>query len=602
MKTWAGVVLALSISGCGEGEVPVEREAPYADGGPASAQAPGTADTPLFHFTDVTASAGINFRHETGAFGEKWMPETIGSGGGFLDFDGDGLPDLFLVNSAEWPGHETGPPAHSRLFRNRGNGSFVDVSGETGIAELTSGVYGMGAVFGDYDADGDPDIYVTAVGENLLLRNDGGRYRKVAGAAGASGDPLEDEAPPAWSSAAAWLDSDRDGHLDLFVCNYVRWTPETDLFTTRDGVNKSYATPEHYEGESCRLYRNRDGVRFDDVTVEAGVWNPEGKALGVVVADFNDDGWPDVVVANDMQPNFLYQNDGDGTFTDIALGAGVAFDEFGRARAGMGVDVADVTGHGQLSIVIGNFSNEPLALFTPIGGGVFQDLAGSAQLTRPTLLPLTFGVAFVDLDLDGFEDLVTANGHIEPEIQRLNESLTFEQRPQLFHNTGRGSFVDVTEAAGKDFARPSVARGLAVADYDRDGDPDLLITNNGAPPRLLRNDRPTGALGNWLRVRLHGLAPNRDAVGAVVTLYAGDRVLRRTVRAGSSYLSQSETNPILFGLGERAMADSLVVRWPASGRTTRLESLGAGRLHIVEERPPEGAANPTSTSEREGHP
>lgn len=586
------LALPLLLAGCGDDEAPEERAAPWMRDQPGQARA-ADADDGLFpHFTDVTSQAGIDFRHETGMFGEKWMPETMGSGGGFLDFDGDALPDIFLVNSAEWPGRETGPPAHSRLFRNRGDGSFEDVSDETGIADLTAGVYGMGAVFGDFDGDGDPDIYLTAVGENLLLRNTEGEFAKVRAAAGASGDSPEAGAPAAWSTAAAWLDADRDGRLDLFVCNYVRWTPETDLFTTRDGVHKSYATPENYQGESCRFYRNLDGTRFADLTVEAGLSNPEGKALGVVVADFNDDGWPDIVVANDTQPNFLYQNNGDGTFTDIALSAGIAFDEFGRARAGMGVAVADVTGHGELSIVIGNFSNEPLSLYTPIGGGVYQDLAGSARLTRPTLLPLTFGVAFVDLDLDGFEDLVAANGHIEPEIQRLNQDLTFEQRSQVFRNTGRGSFVDVTERVGDDFSRPGVARGVAIADFDRDGDADVLITVNGGAPRLLRNDIPSEARGNWLRVALEGLLPNRGAVGAVATLYVGERASHMRVRAGSSYLSQSETNPILFGLGERTLADSLVIFWPTSGTTVRLDSLAAGQLYVVEERGADDSSPP----------
>lgn len=584
----ASVLLTVVLFGaCGGDEVPAEREAPWAQDRVGRSRASDVDETPFPHFTDITEDAGIDFLHETGMFGEKWMPETMGSGGGFLDFDGDGLPDIFLVNSAEWPGRETGPPAYSRLFQNRGDGSFEDVSSQTGIAELTAGVYGMGAVFGDFDGDRDPDIYLTAVGENLLLRNDDGEFRKVPGAAGATGDAPEAGTRSAWSSAAAWLDADRDGHLDLFVCNYVRWTPETDLYTTRDGVTKSYATPEQYKGESCRFYQNRDGAYFDDLTVEAGLSNPEGKALGVVVADFNGDGWPDIVVTNDTQPNFLYQNNGDGTFRDIALEAGIAFDEFGRARAGMGVDVADVTGHGQLSIVIGNFSNEPLSLYTPIGGGVFQDLAGSARLTRPTLLPLTFGVAFVDLDLDGFQDLVAANGHIEPEIQRLNQDLTFEQRPQVFRNTGTGSFVDVTERAGEGFSHPAVARGIAVADFDRDGDADLLITVNGGSPRLLRSDPPGVPLGHWLRVRLEGMAPNQGAVGAVATLYSGERASRVRVRAGSSYLSQSESNPILFGLGESTLADSLVVFWPTSGTTVRLDSLASGQLHIVEEPGPE---------------
>lgn len=591
---FAGVLLtgAMVLGACADDTEPADREAPWATDSIGRSPTSAGADVPFPRFSDVTASAGIEFLHETGMFGEKWMPETMGSGGGFLDFDTDGLPDIFLVNSAEWSGRETGPSAHSRLFRNRGDGSFEDVSVATGIARLTSAVYGMGAVFADFDGDRDPDIYLTAVGENLLLRNDGGEFHNVSGAAGASGDPSGTSVGSTWSTGAVWLDADRDGWVDLFVCNYVRWTPETDLFTTRDGVTKSYATPEQYQGESCRFYRNSDGERFDDVTEAVGVSNPEGKSLGVVVADFNDDGWPDIVVANDTQPNFLYQNNGDGTFTDIGLEAGIAFDEFGRARAGMGVAVADVTGHGARSIVIGNFSNEPLSLYTPIGGGVFQDLAGSARLTRPTLLPLTFGVTFADLDLDGFPDLVAANGHIEPEIQRVNQDLTFEQPPQVFRNTGTGSFVDAAPWVGDDFLRPAVARGVAVSDFDRDGDLDVLLTVNGGAPRLLRNDLSAEAGGNWLRVRLEGLQPNPDAIGAVATLHVGARTVRARVRAGSSYLSQSETNPILFGLGESTVADSLVVFWPTSGTTTRLGSLDAGRPHVAVERADDDPSGP----------
>jgi hypothetical protein len=579
------MLAAVLAGGCG-GEEPAPPEDPdYTRQGQASyARGPGDAGTPPFRFTDVTEEAGIDFVHETGAFGRKWMPETMGSGGGFLDYDGDGLPDLLLVNSAEWPGHRSrDAPAHSALYRNRGDGTFAEVSGATGLADATAGVYGMGATFGDYDGDGDPDVYITAVGDNVLLRNDGGRFVEVTEQAGVSGNPPAPGAPPGWSTAAAWLDADRDGRLDLFVCNYVRWTPETDLYTTMDGVDKTYATPEKYEGQSCRMYRNRDGRSFEDVTRAAGLFNPDGKSLGVVVADFDEDGWPDIFVANDTQPNFLYRNDGDGTFTDIGLEAGVAYDEFGRARAGMGVDVADVAGQGRPSVAIGNFSREPLSLFTRIGDGVFQDLAGSARLTRPTLLPLTFGVVFSDLDLDGYEDLLIANGHIEPEIHRVQEEIRFRQRPRLFHNTGEGRFVDATEAAGEDFSRPAVGRGLAVSDWDRDGDPDVLLTENGGAPRLLRNDLPGEARGGWIRFRLAGRPPNPHAVGAELTAWAGNRRLHRRVRAGSSYLSQSETNPVLLGLGPRDGVDSVRVRWPTTGRTTTVGRREAGRTHVIRE-------------------
>ncbi|MFQ5888822.1 MAG: CRTAC1 family protein [Gemmatimonadota bacterium] len=567
-----------ALAACGRGEPATSTPpAEYAESADAAAD-PAQVIPPL-RFVDVTHEAGIVFTHETGAFGAKWMPETMGSGGGFLDYDGDGWPDLFLVNGMEWPGHETDREQPTpRLYRNRGDGRFDDVTRQAGL-DLT--VYGMGSAFADYDADGDPDIYLTAVGDNLLLRNDGGRFTDVAAAAGVLGNGDEPGAFPAWSTAAAWLDVDRDGWLDLFVCNYVRWTPATDLFTTLDGKTKSYATPQPYEGESCRLYRNREGRRFDDVTASAGVLNRDGKSLGIAVSDFNDDGWPDLVVANDTERNFLYLNDGDGTFTDIALRAGVGYDEFGRARAGMGIDVAEVIGEDRLSIAIGNFSREPVSLYTQIGDDLFLDRAGAAGLTNPTLLPLTFGLRFVDVDLDGHRDLLLANGHIEPAINTVQREITFAQPPQLLHNDGRGHLHDITVAVGGALAEPVVGRGLAAADIDRDGDADLLITVNGGAPKLLRNDLPAGA--NWMRLRLRGNAPNLDAIGAVVTVHAGDLHQRRMVRTGSSYLSQSEMNPLVFGLGAHSRADSTTVRWPTTGDTLRLGPLRAGREYVISE-------------------
>ncbi len=566
------------LAGCRETE-PVAREVPdYARSDYATVE-PRTASTHM-RFTDITESAGIGFVHETGAFGQKWMPETMGSGAAFLDYDGDDLPDLLLVNGSRWPGHESDRArAVSHLYRNLGNGRFQDVTAEAG---LDFGLYGMGVAAADYDADGDPDVYLTAVGDNILLRNDGGRFTDVSLEARVDGNSGLPGDPPAWSTGAAWLDADRDGFLDLFVCNYVRWTPETDLFTTLDGMTKSYATPEQYDGETCRLYRNLEGRSFEDVTAAAGVLNPDGKSLGVAVEDFNADGWPDIVVANDTYQNFLYLNDGDGTFTDVAVRAGVAFDEFGRARAGMGIDVADVTSRGPLSIAIGNFSNEPLSLYTQIGDDLFQDLAGSARLTRATLQRLTFGLLFADLDLDGFVDLLAGNGHIEPGINAVQSDVTFAQPLQLFWNNRRGQFVAVSGQVGAGFGEEIVARGIATADIDRDGDLDVLVTVNGGSPRLLRNDLPT-AEANWLRIRLRGASPNLDAVGAVVTLFAGDLVQRRMVRTGSSYLSQSEINPFLIGLGGRTQADSILVRWPGSGNSDRFGPATAGQTLTIDE-------------------
>ncbi len=575
-----GGLAAVLLVGCGgedtvaEGPLP-----PYAVFGEASGA--GASGRGL-RFTEVSAAVGIDFVHETGAFGQKWMPETMGSGGGFLDYDGDGWPDIFLVNGSRWAGHEGGGArATSALYRNAGDGTFEDV---TAAAGLDISLYGMGAAVADFDADGDPDIYLTAVGENRLLRNDAGRFEDVTRAAGVSGNTPGGPAP-AWSTGAVWVDVDRDGWLDLFVCNYVQWTPETDLFTTLDGETKSYATPEQYHGESCRLYRNLDGRRFADVTGAAGVENPQGKSLGIAVEDLNDDGWPDLVVANDTYANFLYLNDGDGTFTDVAVRAGVGYDEFGRARAGMGVDVAAVGEDGSLAVVIGNFSREPLSLYTQIGDGLFQDRAGVARLSRPSLLPLTFGVAFADLDLDGYLDLVAANGHIEPTINQVQQDVMFAQPLQVFVNTGDGRFAEGGDDLGEAFRKPIVGRGVATADVDRDGDLDVLVTVNGGRPLLLRNDVPA-ADARWIRLVLRGDAPNPDALGALVTVFADGRVLRRMVRTGSSYLTQSETNPLLVGVGGAAGADSIAVRWPTTGRVDRLPAAKAGQTYEIVEADP----------------
>lgn len=535
-----------------------------------------------FNLIDIADSARLSFTHKNGAFGKKWMPETMGSGGGFFDYNGDNRPDILLVNGREWPGHERAPqPATPALFENVDGRTFRDVTRQTGLA---FSLYGMGCAFADYDADGDIDIYLTAVGTNKLLRNQGGRFRDVTSITGATGNAPEADVQPAWSTGAAWLDYDRDGWLDLFVCNYVKWTPETDIFTTLDGKTKSYATPQQYQGETCRLYRNLYGQQFEDVTREAGIYNPDGKSLGVAVADFNQDGWPDLVVANDTQPNFLYINNGNGTFREVGLQAGVAYDEIGRTRAGMGIDVAPVLDEDILSIVIGNFSREPLSLYTQLDASdtpLFQDRAGVARLTKSSLLYLTFGVLFSDLDLDGHLDLLVANGHIEPEINAVQRDITFKQPPQVFRNTGNGRFVEVTDLMHSSFQEPTVGRGLAVADIDDDGDWDVLLTVNGGRPKLFRNDLNVEA--NWVKLKVIGKQPNHQAIGAHIALWAGGRRQQAMIRTGSSYLSQSDTGTILFGLGQATQVDSLEIHWPTSGAVQKLGPLPAQTTHVIRE-------------------
>ncbi len=523
------------------------------------------ANTPVV-FTDVTESAGIRFTHNTGAFGAKYMPETFGSGALWLDADGDGWQDLLLVNGAPWPGrNEAATPA--ALYRNDGDGTFTDVTRGSG---LDAALYGLGGAAADFDNDGHVDVYLTALGPNRLFRGAGdGTFTDVTEAAGV-GDP-------GFSTAALWFDYDRDGHLDLFVGNYVRWTPETDLFCSLTGDAKSYCTPESYQGQSGTLYRNRGDSTFEDVTEAAGVRAPSSKALGAVMLDHDDDGWMDLFVANDTQPDQLFENRGDGTFEDVGVLAGVAFSDAGVARAGMGADAADYDGSGRPDLVIGHFSTEMMALYHNEGNGLFIDEGPRSAIGRATLPTLTFGCFFFDFDLDGWPDVFAANGHVADDVERVQTRITYAQPPQLFRNDG-GRFEEV-DAPGTALAVPQVGRGAAYADFDRDGDLDVLVTANGGRPRLLRNDG--GNANRMLRIRTVGTASNRDGVGARIDVTAGGRTRWQRVRTGSSYLSQSEL-AVTFGLGARTRADAVEVTWP-SGRVDRLGAVPADRTITVEE-------------------
>jgi hypothetical protein len=569
-----GMAASIALS-CGLGE---EGEAPLVDepiAAPFVSSAPPSIAPPM-RFVEGAAGAGIDFVHETGAFGEKWMPETMGSGCVLFDYDGDLDLDLLLLNGRWWSGHsQDGPVPTQRFYRNRGDGTFEDRTREVG---LDIELYGMGATAGDYDGDGDIDLYLTALGDNLLLRNDGGRFVDVTMAAGVAGQHWRDSAgqeQPEWSSGAVFFDADGDGWIDLFVVNYVRWSPATDLFTTVDGVNKSYATPQQYDGASARFYRNRGDGTFAERTREAGLWAPQGKSLGVAVADFDDDGWPDLFVANDTQPDFLYRNRGDGTFAEVGLAAGIAYDEAGRARAGMGVDVAALDNDRVPFIAVGNFSREPVSLHRQARALVFVDEAARRGVAQPTLSSLTFGLLFADFDLDGYQDLALANGHIEPTVQKVQKEISYAQLPQIFCNDRAGGFVVADSSLA---ALAVVGRGLAQGDIDGDGDVDLLLTSNGGPVQLLYNE---SAVGNAVRVLLRGAAPNTQALGAKVTAMAGDLEQRRWVRTGSSYLSQSEL-ALTFGLGVRSEIERLVIDWPSGQRET-LEHLVAGFTYVVVE-------------------
>ncbi|MFA6111555.1 MAG: CRTAC1 family protein, partial [Candidatus Latescibacterota bacterium] len=556
---WLVVAASLLLSSCGRKSGPGVSVPGYASPTPAGyATVPVEVAGPRTTFVEVAEAAGLHFHHETGAAGAKWMPETMGSGCALFDYDGDGWLDAFLVNGRKWDDAGGPDAAHSQLFRNRGDGTFVEVTRQAGLG---FSAYGMGVAVADYDADGDQDLYLTTLGDNLLLRNDGGRFVDVAGPAGVVGGRWtgdDGRQHPEWSTSAAWVDVDRDGWSDLFVANYVRWAPTADLFTTLDGTGKSYATPQPYPGSTCRLYRNLGNGSFQEITEGAGVLLPEAKSLGVAVADLDRDGWSDLVVTNDTQPNLLLHNLGNGRFEERGLAAGIGYDDAGRARAGMGVDVAALDGTGTLSIAIGNFSREPLSLYQQAGGGSYVDGAGRARLVQATLPTLTFGLRFLDFDLDGRQDLILANGHIEPEINRVQKEIQYAQPLQLFWNDGQGHLLEVSSSSGAPFAGPLVARGLAVGDVDQDGDLDVLVSTNGGAPRLLRNEGPTGSA---IALRLRGRPPALDALGAVVSVRVGSTTQEQMVRTGSSYLSHSST-VIYFGLGQAQVADEIAIRWP----------------------------------------
>ena len=519
-------------------------------------------------FTDVTDAAGIRFQHNSGAFGEKYLPETLGAGGLWLDVDGDGWQDIVLVNSTNWP-DRGGPGTHAALYRNDGDGTFTDI---TRGSSLDTPLYGIGGAAADFDNDGLVDLYVTALGPNRLFKGRGdGTFADVTAESGV-GDP-------GFSTSALWFDYDLDGHLDLFVANYVEWTPDTDLFCTLDGETKSYCTPESYPGQSATLYRNRGNGTFENVTVSAGLSSPRAKALGVAMLDIDADGWMDLFVANDTQPNQLYRNAGDGTFEDVAIMAGVAFGEMGVARAAMGVDAADYDGSGRPSLVIGNFANEMMALYHNEGNGLFIDEAPRSAVGRATLLTLTFGCFFFDYDLDGWPDIFAANGHVADDVERVQSRVTHAQRPQLFRNLGQGRFEEVVADPGDALSQPSVGRGAAYGDLDNDGDLDVLLTANDGPPRLLRNDG--GNANTLLRVRTVGVESNRDGIGARVEVSAAGDTRWQIVKTGSSYASQSELL-LTFGLGGAGVVDAIRVVWP-SGHVDLVDSLTANQFVTIRE-------------------
>ena len=528
-------------------------------------------DAPAITFRDITRQAGIHFTHNTGAFGKKYLPETMGPGVAFIDYDNDGWPDIFLINGMDWPGHlqkHTTP----KLYHNNRDGTFTDVTHKAG---LDVEMYGMGVAVGDYDNDGYEDLFLTAYGQNRLFHNNGdGTFTDVTQKAGLAG-------PREFSTSAAWVDYDKDGHLDLVVANYVQWSAETDLYCTLDGKSKSYCTPESYKGSSVRLWHNRGDGTFEEATQKAGLADATSKTLGVAVLDYDNDGWPDLLFSNDTQPNKLYRNNGNGTFSERGVVAGVAFSEEGVARAGMGVDAADYDHSGYPSLLITNFSNQMISLYHNEGKSLFVDEAPRSEVGRASLLTLGFGCFFFDYDLDGWPDVLVANGHIDPDIQRVQPNVKYAMPPHLFRNLGRGKFSEVTKTLGAAFALPRVARGAAYADINNDGRLDLLLGTNGGRAVLFRNEAAAGTANRSLRIKLVGTKSNRGGIGAVVRLTSAGETQTQMMRSGSSYLSASEL-VLTFGLRQRDKADWIEVRWP-SGQADKLSDVHAGQTVTITE-------------------
>ncbi|HSR51399.1 MAG TPA: CRTAC1 family protein [Acidobacteriota bacterium] len=518
-------------------------------------------------FTDITRQAGIDFTHYNAASDDRLLPETMGSGAAFFDYDGDGLADLYLLNGAPLTSASRVSP-QGVLYRNLGGGRFQDVTKGSG---LEPSFYAMGAAAGDFDNDGLTDLFLSGVGEQHLFRNLGrGRFEDVTQRTGLSDS--------GFGSGAAWLDYDRDGLLDLFVGRYVEWSPATDIPCSPDGVHRTYCTPEVYSSVANKLYRNLGGTGFQDVTAASGLSQHPGKALGVVVLDHNRDGWPDIAVANDTVRNFLFINGGNGFFSEEGVDSGMAYSESGAARGGMGIDAGDLDGNRLNDLVIGNFSHEMSAYFRAIGNGFFVDDAAPSGIGLPTLMTLAFGLLSEDFDSDGRLDVLIVNGHIEPDIARTQASQSYRQPPQLFWNAGQGEFVLAQEPPQSPLLVPLAGRGLASADIDADGDLDVIITENGGPARLLRNDH---SQGNWIRLRLQGRQSNRSGFGARLTLTAGSLTHMRELSSGRSYLSSCEP-VVTFGLGELEAVDSIEILWP-SGTRQVLQKPAVNRLHTVQE-------------------
>ncbi len=553
------VVSVLALAGCGK-----RPPAPTA-----------ISPSPLVQFVDVTAKSGIDFTHFNGAMGNKFMPETMGSGCAFIDYDNDGKLDILVINGNSFGDKVSRPSPTMHLYRNLDGVHFKDVTIEVG---LDIPMYGMGVAVGDFDNDGYDDVYVTGVGSSKLFHNVAGidgkrRFLDITNSAGVES--------PGWATSATWIDYDRDGKLDLFVCHYVKWNEKTDQYYSLDSVHKSYSTPQQYEGESCRLYHNDGNGKFTDVSKKSGIFNTKSKALGVTLCDFDQDGWPDLIVANDTVPNFLFHNEGNGTFKEVAIETGIGIAETGKAKAGMGVDVADEMHNGHESIVISNFAGEQLTLFRWVEGGQYLDTAARSGIGNATQLYLGFGVLFLDYDGDGWPDILVANGHIQEDALNRQTGVRYKEPSLLFRNLGVGNYSEVTSSVGKALNSESVGRGAAWGDFDNDGHPDILLTSNAGRVRLLKNVNLTG--NHWIRIELQGKKSNRNGIGSRVRIKYGTEMQTGIVRGSCSYLSSSDRR-LLFGLGSITTVDSIEIQWPGGDVQTINAPPCDKTVHIIEPR------------------
>lgn len=543
----------------------------------ASAQRVGTSGSEpaqrdrVVRFTDIHRSAGINFVQDSTQTEEKYYLETMGTGVAWIDYDQDGLMDLYFVQSGATDAYKPPQPLRSALYHNNGDGTFTDVTQKAHVGG--EGHYGQGVAVGDFNNDGYPDMYVTGYGRAILFRNNGdGTFTDVTGQAGVADDGN-------WSTSAGWFDFDKDGWLDLVVTNYIEWSPKNNLWCgERKPGYRSYCNPNNYRGQKTKLYHNNHDGTFTDVSDKSGVGGPESKGMGVLLADLNGDGWPDIAVANDTWPNFLFENNRDGTFNDVSLISGLAASEDGRYEAGMGIDAADVDGDGNLDIYITHLDFELNRLYHNNGDGTFTDATYSSGIGNKAILLSGVAAKFIDYDNDGWPDILQANGAMVDNVQLYHSLVSYKEPLLMFHNLGHGKFEKTSDSLGPDFNRPMAGRGLATADFFNDGQIGIAVNCRGESPVILRNE---GTSNHWLEVLLIGTKSNRDGIGSLLKLSSGGVVQVDQSKGGTSYMSASDPR-IHFGLGKRSKIDSLQITWP-SGQVDKLSNVPIDTVIAVKE-------------------